>query len=244
MRRLCTHQRPSDVAADQVVIQAAAKVLDEVLGTFYPNFKLSVEAKNCILGIAWGESRFGSTVDWGTSNNWGAVTFHIKKYGYISHGDSYEGKATIYKFQAYPTQQDGCHGFLEVLFRGSVPVVLGGTSLPADLAAAMYANRYYTGIVGTTEQKVEAYAGLILRGSRYVLRMLAAGEGPDLYTVLGYQTALHRLGIDCGPLDGRDGPKTRAGVRTFQSEHPALVVDGIFGPRTRAQLSLWLATLA
>lgn len=49
------------------------------------------------------------------------------------------------------------------------------------------------------------------------------------------QTQLKTLGYDPGVVDGKMGPKTKAAVRDFQSEH-GLVVDGIVGPATRAAL--------
>lgn len=48
-----------------------------------------------------------------------------------------------------------------------------------------------------------------------------SGRGPsdrfaDPPTVRYLQAALRRLGVDAGPVDGLDGPKTRQGIRTFQ----------------------------
>lgn len=52
---------------------------------------------------------------------------------------------------------------------------------------------------------------------------------------LEIQAQLKKLGFDPGPLDGQDGPKTRAAVRAFQAAR-GLSVDGIVGDRTRAAL--------
>lgn len=62
-------------------------------------------------------------------------------------------------------------------------------------------------------------------------------------SILDVQEALSRLGYETGPLDGYDGPRTRQGVKAFQSDH-ALDVDGIPGPITRRALALSLATAA
>lgn len=60
----------------------------------------------------------------------------------------------------------------------------------------------------------------------------------DLRTVRGIQEALTKLGIDCGPIDGLPGPKTRLGVLSFQTTHTDCgSVDGIIGPKTRASMS-------
>ena len=65
-----------------------------------------------------------------------------------------------------------------------------------------------------------------------------------------YQAMLRTVGCNPGAIDGHSGPMTEAATRWFQSEynedvyhqwgvsraHPALVVDGIIGPMTRAAL--------
>jgi putative peptidoglycan binding protein len=54
--------------------------------------------------------------------------------------------------------------------------------------------------------------------------------------VSGYQQRLRNLGYDPGPIDGIDGPRTKAAVRAFQSDNPPLQIDGICGPKTKAKL--------
>ncbi|MCX5512111.1 lysozyme [Kaistia algarum] len=68
------------------------------------------------------------------------------------------------------------------------------------------------------------------------LRRAAQGEA-----VAELQEKLARLGLLQGPPDGRFGAATEAAVRTFQSAHPQLTVDGIAGPATRAQIERVLA---
>jgi soluble lytic murein transglycosylase-like protein len=51
----------------------------------------------------------------------------------------------------------------------------------------------------------------------------------------GLQVALRVHGLYRGPIDGVQGPKTRAALRAFQRQH-GLVPDGLAGPKTRAAL--------
>lgn len=57
----------------------------------------------------------------------------------------------------------------------------------------------------------------------------------DLSTSEGLQSALKKLGLYTGEVDGAIGPLTREAVRVFQSEY-GLHVDGIAGKDTRAAL--------
>ena len=47
---------------------------------------------------------------------------------------------------------------------------------------------------------------------------------------------LKRLDYYDGAIDGRDGPGTRAAVRSFQRDFGIEPVNGVAGPRTRARL--------
>lgn len=49
------------------------------------------------------------------------------------------------------------------------------------------------------------------------------------------QKALLDLGFNPGPVDGLNGPKTKAAVRSFQQKYD-LVVDGIAGPQTKTAI--------
>jgi len=49
------------------------------------------------------------------------------------------------------------------------------------------------------------------------------------------QTALQTLGFDPGPIDGINGPRTKAAVREFQTKF-GLLIDGIAGPQTKTAL--------
>jgi lysozyme len=59
--------------------------------------------------------------------------------------------------------------------------------------------------------------------------------GPDL-VVKEAQEVLAKKGFDPGKIDGWMGPKTEAAIRSYQSMHPHLVVDGKLGPATLSQL--------
>ncbi len=135
------------------------------------------EALFWLLGIAWGESRLGSTPDWGDSNNWGAVTFvdrsPMREWGFLAHADhDAQGRAVTYKFQKYPSQLEGAKGFLRVILRGNVPNALR-TGTPTDVARAMFENRYYTGVSGSADDRIRAYASLITNSAAYVKKKLS-----------------------------------------------------------------------
>jgi hypothetical protein len=68
-----------------------------------------------------------------------------------------------------------------------------------------------------------------------ILRLDTQGEG-----VQRLQLALVDVGFDPGPADGRFGPVTARALREFQLGH-GLVVDGEYGPNSRAALALELA---
>lgn len=71
------------------------------------------------------------------------------------------------------------------------------------------------------------------------------GDGlPEVTSIADVQEALSRLGYDPGDVDGIDGPKTRAAVRAFQTDHEGLAVDGIPGRHTRRALAEAVSTAA
>ena len=55
-------------------------------------------------------------------------------------------------------------------------------------------------------------------------------------TVKQRQCLLTYLGYNVGPIDGADGPKTRAAVTAFQGDFGGLTVDGIAGEATEKAL--------
>ena len=51
----------------------------------------------------------------------------------------------------------------------------------------------------------------------------------------GIQCRLNMLGYECGAVDGKNGPITRAAVKAFQKDK-SLQVDGIAGSNTQDKL--------
>jgi N-acetylmuramoyl-L-alanine amidase len=64
---------------------------------------------------------------------------------------------------------------------------------------------------------------------------LGIGQLDPVTEISGVQARLSNLGFEAGPVDGQNGPLTRAAVRQFQA-HYKLQVDGIVGPETRGKL--------
>lgn len=64
-------------------------------------------------------------------------------------------------------------------------------------------------------------------------------DHPDIFdavtTTKGQQARLLNLGYQPGPLDGINGPKTKAAIKQFQQNY-GLATDGICGPETQARL--------
>jgi peptidoglycan hydrolase-like protein with peptidoglycan-binding domain len=65
----------------------------------------------------------------------------------------------------------------------------------------------------------------------------------DLTKLDDVQDALSKLGFDPGQVDGRNGPKTQAAVRQFQTAC-MIPADGIVGPQTRGALKAALENAA
>lgn len=81
----------------------------------------------------------------------------------------------------------------------------------------------------------------IVAGASAVLALApaAAAVNPQ---IAGLQVALRERGIYRGAIDGIQGPRTKAAIRTFQRRH-RLGVDGLAGPRTRRALGVLGAPL-
>jgi hypothetical protein len=226
--------------SDQVIILAARATLTEALRLDWPLLGLTNVAKSWLLGQAWGENRFASGERWKGSNCWGAITHRnfgiYQTWGYIEHADhDANGHPVIYKFQKYPTQLDGARDWLKVIMRGRVPEALD-TGTARDMADAMYANRYYTGVTGSADDRIRAYTSLILTNAAHVTDVLAqADSGIELSTTKGLQARLLVLGYDPGVIDGVIGNHTIDAVKRFQLDH-GLKPDGIVGPLTRSAL--------
>lgn len=158
-------------------------------------------------------------------------------------------------FLAFPDDFAGARKFIKVLAenRSSCKqVLLSPAGSEQELAAAMYATRYYEGShdpdkPGGKEANINQYASAIRSWSPIIRRALGkwspdatvpevASESIDILSFIGVQQALNRLGIVPQLVeDGVIGPKTRAAIKAFQ-KNAGLVVDGIAGPATCAAL--------
>lgn len=177
-------------------LHEAATTLDQALrelGVARPKG----DAVHWLLGLVYGESRFGTSPDWcnpdpkgyntrvtnpnipeGPSHNWGAVRHHHGDF--FLHGDrNADGSSGVFRFQWYPTAVDGAKGFLRTLLRGKVPAVLQDPlTSPYDLAAAMYENGYYTGVSGSREERIQAYGNMIKNLAANVRKELGSSPAP------------------------------------------------------------------
>jgi N-acetylmuramoyl-L-alanine amidase len=64
---------------------------------------------------------------------------------------------------------------------------------------------------------------------------LGLGNLDPIGTLTGVQQRLKNLGFDCGPADGRMGPRTRAALEKFQAKHE-LPVTGEVDKATRSKI--------
>lgn len=148
------------------------------------------EALYWLLGLVYGESRFGQTPDWvipnrlntsesnpsapdGPSHNWGACV--SRNADFVWHGDrDASGNPVTVKFARFSTQLAGAKNFLNVINRGGAKAVIGGQGSARDLAAAMYANHYFTGVSGSDAERIGAYTNMILAGANRVRKAVGA----------------------------------------------------------------------
>jgi lysozyme len=97
-------------------------------------------------------------------------------------------------------------------------------------------------VAGLTRRRARE-ADLILDGRRGAVAasFVAFRRGDAGDAVRQLQRDLIRLGVLSGSADGTFGPATETAVRAFQAAHPQLVVDGVAGPATTAQIARVLA---
>jgi hypothetical protein len=148
-------------------------------------------------------------------------------------------------FRAFTSLDDGAFDYLRTLrnrFEGAWPAVLAGD--PAAFSHALRQQRYYTADEGQYTATLVALFSEFSRTLGAPVTPVNAAPPPDLYSVLGIQTALRALGFDPGAVDAIDGPNTTAAIRHFQAAH-GLVADGIIGQLTRQALaSAWASRSA
>lgn len=177
-------------------LSSAAGTLDQALkelGVKRPK----PDAIYWLLGLVYGESKFGTSEDWvkpdskglntdvtnpgipnGPSHNWGAVRHRGGQF--FLHGDrNADGSSGVFRFQWYSSAVEGAKGFLRTLLRGRVPSVLQAADTgPYDLARAMYENGYYTGVSGTADDRIQAYGNMIKNLADKVRKELGSMPGP------------------------------------------------------------------
>lgn len=161
------------MTTDAEILRQAQATLAQAILDLYPGTRVSRESFANILGLVWGENKFGTTADWQGSNNWGSVRCFRQDYGCIQHGDrDAQGRPIVVPFQRYPSQLEGAKGFLRTLLRTQAERDALATGDPVALARAMYAAHYFTGTSGTDEQRIQSYANLIRRGANQVKSLL------------------------------------------------------------------------
>lgn len=152
-------------------IAAARRTFDEALDAM--GVAASAEGKEALLAVSWGETRFGDPATWKDSHNWGAVQYNPARgaqfvsWGYIEHGDhDQDGNPVTYRFQRYPSDLEGAKDKIRIALRtpAEKAAVLLESGAPEALAAAMYDAHYYTGVKGTREDRIAAYASMIRAG--------------------------------------------------------------------------------
>jgi len=87
-------------------------------------------------------------------------------------------------------------------------------------------------------RRAEAIYAVLVRDAARWEKLYNHGGGSEGWGTRCVQHMLTALGHDPGPVDGVNGPKTQAGVKSFQSATPGLAVDGVAGPLTREKLFL------
>ncbi|HWP06900.1 MAG TPA: peptidoglycan-binding protein [Polyangiaceae bacterium] len=144
-------------------------------------------------------------------------------------------------FRAYPTLDAGAADYLTTLrerFQKAWPAVLAGDA--AAFSHLLRESKYYT---ADEQQYTKTLQALFHEFDRSLPGNEGPASLPDLFTVLGVQTALKALGFDPGVLDGKDGAHTEAAVEQFQKAH-GLVADGVVGRLTRTALAEALRVLS
>ena len=149
-----------------------------------------------------------------------------------------------------PPVEHAVPGLAQPLFDACVSVVynLGPRSLTWKWAAALKAGKIgkaadllaKTGttaagrkLAGLAKRRI-AEARLLQFGDYGLSRQKAA---PDKQVIIELQKNLRTLGFDPGPINGTSSSLLTDAIRAFQRAHPPLLVDGIAGPATLAQIA-------
>lgn len=85
-------------------------------------------------------------------------------------------------------------------------------------------------------RRAESVYAVLIRDTDRWEQLYQDGGSSEGWSTRSIQEMLTALGHDPGPIDGVSGPKTKAGVESFQRAAGGLTVDGAAGPLTRAKL--------
>ncbi len=96
-------------------------------------------------------------------------------------------------------------------------------------------NGYIVEEISTGEEAGELKIWLYDDPDPHLEYEIVVGGLDPLEEISGIQARLNNLGFFCGEVDGKNGPKTKKGVKAFQKKYE-LAVDGIAGPNTQAKL--------
>ena len=147
--------------AELAEIRAASDVLSQAWALEFPDRLLSTTARVWLLAIARGENRFGASPGFVGSNNWGSLRCFRHDFGCIQAGDrDADGNPVVASFQKFPNAVEGARAFVHTLLRREHAVPIDGFD-PIGIARAMYSNGYFTGVAGSSEDRIFAYARLI-----------------------------------------------------------------------------------
>jgi len=133
------------MASDAEILRQAQATLAQAINELYPGLPIARESIYNLLGLVWGENKFGTTGDWQGSNNWGSVRCYRQDYGCVQHGDrDAGGNPVTVPFQRYPSQLEGAKGFLRTILKTQAERDAVASGSASDLSSAMYAAHYYT----------------------------------------------------------------------------------------------------
>lgn len=152
------------MAVQSRVTEARAIMAQAVREQF--GYDLRDEGREMLLAIAYLETQFGSPdLGWEDSHNWGGVTYNPKRgepfvsWGSLDHPDKDKnGNPVVYRFQRYPSDLEGAKDMARIALRTPQEREAAVLGTPEDLAAAMYDAGYYTGVSGSREDRIQAYA--------------------------------------------------------------------------------------
>lgn len=260
-------------------------LVDGVLPSLTPNERFVTR------GISWLETQ--NSLGWGSdpalgagSNNMGAVTdptYHAVDVSLIPtppndkqflHVDSRPDATVpggvrryVTAFKKYPTPADGFADVAMVALQPNVRAAIA-TGVIRNVSKAMHDNVYYTGVLPTADQNIDAHAKRLYDS----MKLIAAATGEPFPFVLGVTPApsspsalpslagLHSdlpvlrkgmtstavavwqfmLGMQSDvDITGVFDAKTETATKAFQTEEQ-LVVDGVVGPKTLGKfLEVW-----